>query len=76
MKERGMGEMKILQHKTTNLCRISMRHEQGLKLCSAIDFSDDEAKEEIFCVRFKSSDQTKRFVQQFNEIKQANANIR
>jgi hypothetical protein len=34
MKERGTGEMKILQHKTTNLCRILMRREKVLNLCA------------------------------------------
>ncbi|CAF5207911.1 unnamed protein product, partial [Rotaria magnacalcarata] len=96
MKERGIGEMKILQHKTTNLFRILMRREQVLKLCanhqitsqmdlkphqgsenayvwSAMDFAEGEAKHETLCVKFKSSEVAKRFVQQFNEAKQANA---
>ncbi|CAF2430701.1 unnamed protein product [Rotaria sp. Silwood2] len=34
MKERGIGEIKILQHKTKNLHRILMRREQVLKLCA------------------------------------------
>jgi E3 SUMO-protein ligase RanBP2 len=34
MIERGVGEIKILQHKTTKICRILMRREQILKLCA------------------------------------------
>ena len=96
MKERGTGEIKILQHKTSNACRILMRREQVLKICanhqissqmelkshhgsenayvwSAMDFADGEAKHEALCVKFKSSELGKKFVQQFNEAKQANA---
>ena len=34
MKERGTGEMKILQHKTNNACRVLMRREHVLKVCA------------------------------------------
>jgi hypothetical protein len=92
MKERGIGEMKILQHKTKNLYRVLMRREKVLKVCanhkitsqmelkshqgsenayvwSAIDFADGEAKHETLCVKFKTSDISKKFFQQFNNAK-------
>ncbi len=98
MKERGIGEMKILQHKTTNLCRVLMRREQVFKVCanhkitsqmelkdhlgkenayiwSAMDCSEGTAKPETLCVRFKTTDQAKRFFQQFNDAKKINSNI-
>jgi len=34
MKERETGQIKILQHKITNLCRILMRREHVLKICA------------------------------------------
>jgi len=34
MKERGIGEIKILQHKTKNLYRVLMRREKVLKVCA------------------------------------------
>jgi E3 SUMO-protein ligase RanBP2 len=41
---------------------------------SAMDFAEGEAKHETLCIRFKSSDAAKKFVKQFNDAKQANAN--
>ena len=40
----------------------------------AIDFADGEGKHETLCIRFKSSDAAKRFLKQFNDAKQRNAN--
>ncbi len=42
---------------------------------SAMDFAEGEAKHETLCIRFKSAEVAKRFVQQFNEAKKANANV-
>lgn len=33
-KERGIGEMKLLRHRTTHVVRVLMRREQVLKLCA------------------------------------------
>jgi E3 SUMO-protein ligase RanBP2 len=97
MKERGLGEMKILQHKTTNLCRVLMRREQVFKICanhkitsqmelkphqeisntyiwSAMDYADGEAKHETLCIKFKTDEQAKKFVQIFNKAKEINRN--
>ncbi len=92
MKERGIGEMKILEHKTTHQFRVLMRREQVLKICanhiitpqlelkphqgsenayvwSVMDSSDGKAKHETLCVKFKTSDIAKRFLQLFNDAK-------
>ncbi|CAF3426038.1 unnamed protein product [Rotaria socialis] len=65
MKERGIGEMRILQHQTTNRLRILMR---------SMDFTEGEAKHQTLCVKFESNDIAKRLVKQFNEAKRTNAN--
>ena len=33
-KERGLGDVKILRHKTNNTCRLLMRQEKTLKVCA------------------------------------------
>ena len=33
-KERGTGEVKILQHKHNNTCRVLMRRDKTLKICA------------------------------------------
>jgi E3 SUMO-protein ligase RanBP2 len=54
MKERGLGEMKILQHKTTNLCRVLMRREQVFKVCanhkitSQMELKEHQGKENAY----------------------------
>lgn len=40
-KERGVGEMKILKHRTRNSSRIMMRREQVLKLCANHKITQD-----------------------------------
>lgn len=40
-KERGIGEMKILKHRTQNRSRIMMRRDQVLKLCANHQISKD-----------------------------------
>jgi hypothetical protein len=40
-----------------------------------MDFAEGEAKHETLCIRFKSGDTAKKFLKQFNDAKQANANV-
>ncbi|CAF1010234.1 unnamed protein product [Adineta ricciae] len=54
MKERGLGEMKILQHKKTHLCRVLMRREQVFKVCanhritSEMELKEHQGKENAY----------------------------
>lgn len=54
MKERGLGEMKILEHKTTKRCRVLMRREQVFKVCanhkitSEMELKEHQGKENAY----------------------------
>ena len=54
MKERGIGKMKILQHKTTKFCRILMRRDKIFKVCanhritSQMELNEDQEQENAF----------------------------
>ena len=89
-KEKGRGEMKILEHKTTGRARLLMRREQVLKVCcnhvitaslalkplqtsdrtwtwTAQDFSEGELSQEMFALKFKTSEQAQKFRKIFEE---------
>lgn len=91
-KERGVGNIKILQHKQSGKVRILMRRDQVHKICAnhylskdmtmspmanndrayiwaAQDYSDGEMTVEKFCVRFKTSEEAKKFSDAFEDAK-------
>ncbi|KAF0978844.1 hypothetical protein FDP41_001914 [Naegleria fowleri] len=91
-KERGVGIMKFLQHKTDkHKVRALMRRDKTLTICanhliipemkltqnvgsdkawvysSPADFADDEAKSEIFAIRFRDTETAQEFKKKFEE---------
>ena len=84
-KERGAGDIKILEHKTTKKVRVLMRRDQTMKICcnhyinpnmtlqqvangdrswswfTPSDFSDERAKPERMCVKFKLPESAQQF---------------
>ncbi|CAH0545652.1 unnamed protein product [Brassicogethes aeneus] len=91
-KERGVGNVKILQHKESGKIRVLMRRDQVHKICAnhfltadmsmspmanndrayiwaAQDFTDGEMTVEKFCIRFKTSEEAKKFHSAFEDAK-------
>ncbi|KAJ8924619.1 hypothetical protein NQ315_000769 [Exocentrus adspersus] len=91
-KERGIGNIKILNNPSTGKVRILMRRDQVHKICAnhfitkdmtltpistndrayiwaAHDFADESVVLEKFCVRFKTSEEARRFHEAFEASK-------
>lgn len=66
-KERGIGQLKILRHRETQVCRVLMRRDQVLKLCA-----NHRIVSEMKLTRLTSSDRTwSWFANDYSEGKQS-----
>ncbi|KAH9370503.1 hypothetical protein HPB48_020537 [Haemaphysalis longicornis] len=66
-KERGIGQLKILRHRETQVCRVLMRRDQVLKLCA-----NHRIVPEMKLARLASSDRTwSWFANDYSEGKQS-----
>ena len=60
-------------HRITAQMELKAHHEKDTAwIWSAVDFADGEGREEVLCVRFKTSDMAERFREQFNRAKEIN----
>uniref|UniRef100_H2YFK5 Ran-specific GTPase-activating protein n=1 Tax=Ciona savignyi TaxID=51511 RepID=H2YFK5_CIOSA len=93
-KERGTGDVKILQHNETSRIRLLMRRDKTYKICAnhylttsmnllshcgserawvwmtQADFADEEAKEELFAIRFLNAENANKFKDKFCECQE------
>ncbi|KAJ3302708.1 Ran GTPase-binding protein yrb1 [Kappamyces sp. JEL0829] len=98
-KERGTGDVKFLQHKTSHRIRVLMRRDKTLKICAnhyisadislapnvgsdrswvyttAADFSEGEAKTELFAIRFGNTENAQKFKEEFESCQKQNIAI-
>ncbi|KAJ3362468.1 Ran GTPase-binding protein yrb1 [Kappamyces sp. JEL0680] len=89
-KERGTGDVKFLQHKTSHRIRVLMRRDKTLKICanhyisadislapnaSGIYASEGEAKTELFAIRFGNTENAQKFKEEFESCQKQNIAI-
>lgn len=97
-KERGVGQVKLLEHKENHKIRLLMRQEKTLKIranhivmpgtklqehsgseksvvWSAVDFADEQQKNEMFCMRFASVERAQEFMGKHDEAMEHNEKL-
>ncbi|TXG74421.1 hypothetical protein EZV62_003000 [Acer yangbiense] len=80
-KERGAGSVKLLKHKESGkvlLPTMSVQEHSGNdKSCvwHATDFAEGELKDELFCIRFGSIENCKKFMEKVQEVAESQKSL-
>ncbi|EJT45732.1 hypothetical protein A1Q2_00940 [Trichosporon asahii var. asahii CBS 8904] len=89
-KERGTGDVRILEHKETGKARLVMRRDKTLKEMTlepnvgsdrswvwnvAADYADGEPQEELLAIRFANSENANLFKKAFEDAREKNVKL-